>query len=79
MTTPICVSATPWHIRSLVHVLHAKEQSGFRTDSLRCPLFKSLGLMCLSLDGRNTRTTAQRFCLRHREFPVAAEDLLGLT
>ncbi len=39
-------------------------------------LFQSLGLMCLTLDGRNIRTTVQRFCLPRREFPVAAESLV---
>lgn len=46
-------------------------------DSVRIPfgvLFNALGLMYLTLDGRNMRTTAQRFCLRRREFPVAAEN-----
>jgi hypothetical protein len=31
LTTPICASATPSHIPSLVHVTHAKERNGFRT------------------------------------------------
>ena len=37
MMTPICANATPSHIPSLVHVSHAKEKSGSRTDSLRYP------------------------------------------
>jgi hypothetical protein len=37
-------------------------------------LFNALGLMYLTLDGRNIRTTAQRFYLPRREFPVAAEN-----
>lgn len=71
----ICASATPSHIPSLVPVSHAREKSGFRTDALRRP-FKSLGLMYLTLDGRNICTTAQRFCLPRREFSVAAENLM---
>ena len=31
LTTPICASATPSHIPSLVHVTHARDRSGFRT------------------------------------------------
>jgi hypothetical protein len=39
-------------------------------------LLQSLGLMCLTLDGRNICSTAQRFCLPRREFPVAAENIM---
>lgn len=42
-------------------------------------VFKSPGLMYLTLDGRNICTTALRFCLPRREFPVAAENLMRLT
>lgn len=73
--TSICASATPSHIPSSVPVSHAKEKSGFRTDALHRP-FKSLGLMYLTLDGRNICTTAQRFCLPRREFPVVAGNLV---
>ena len=78
MMTPICASATLSHIPSLVHVSHAKEKSGSRTDALHRP-FESLGLTYLTLDGRNICTTAQRFCLPRREFPVAVENLMCLT
>ena len=71
----ICASATPSHIPSSVPVSHAKEKSGSRTSALHRP-FKSLGLTCLTLDGRNICTTAQRFCLLRREFPVVAGNLL---
>jgi hypothetical protein len=37
MMIPICASATPSCIPSSVHVSHAREKSGFRTVSLRCP------------------------------------------
>jgi hypothetical protein len=42
-------------------------------------VFKSLGLMYLTLGGRNICTTAQRFCLPRREFPVTAETFKRLT
>jgi hypothetical protein len=51
-------------------------------DSVRIPfvdLSKSLGLMYLTLDGRNICITAPRFCLPRREFPVAVENLMCLT
>jgi hypothetical protein len=51
-------------------------------DFVRIPfvvLFKALGLMYLTLDGRNICTTAQRFSLPRREFPVAAENPMRLT
>jgi hypothetical protein len=46
-------------------------------DSVRIPfdvLLHALGLMHVSLDGRNMRRTAQRFYPPRREFPVAAEN-----
>lgn len=72
----ICASATPSHIPFLAHVSHAKEKSGFRTGFPFVGLFKSLELKYLTLDGRNICTTAQRFCLPPREFPVATENLM---
>lgn len=51
-------------------------------DFVRIPfvvLFKSLGLMYLTLDGRDIYTIAQRFYRRRREFPIAAENLMCLT
>ena len=58
-----------------MHVSHAKEKSGSRTDALHRP-FKLLGLMYPTTDGRNICTTAQRFCLARHESPVAAENLM---
>jgi hypothetical protein len=50
----------------------------FVQDSLRCR-FQITWLMYVTLDGRNICTTALRFCLPRREFPVAAENLMHLT
>lgn len=36
-------------------------------------VFKSLGLMYLTLDGRHIRRTARKFFLPRREFSIAAE------
>jgi hypothetical protein len=48
MMTPICASATPSHIPSLVHVSHAKEKSGCRTDPPSLSFSNHLGL-CIDL------------------------------
>ena len=48
-------------------------------DFVRFPSFSSQHpqeLTHLPLAGQNLRTTAQPFCLLHREFPPAAENLL---
>ena len=76
---PICASATPSHTLSLVHVTHVKEKIGHRTDFHRYLPFISHEFMYPTLDGWIINTTAQRFCLHHRAFPVIVENLVCLT
>jgi hypothetical protein len=78
LRTPTCASAVPSGIRSIVHVLHAKEKNGLRVAA-SCPLLNRWWLMYLSIAGQNGRPTVQRPCLPDREFLVASGHLLRST